>query len=334
MLRRWPSLCIYRLKRTLGGRSPNPPRARQPASQTMALFEETALELTLQFGLCLQNLFAISTVCRHWRDVVCRPICWLGKLIEIAAANLGREQLDRWLCQWRLAKCVNMSLSQTDLLAAPPSAPYAIAHAWDTEVLSHRNPLGMWRDIAIDAQPWLVCLTADRVPDSVRVMQRGGHGLDCEFKQAVWLGWTSATFADEFGAMSTRIATGRPRCSDIIIGVRLWPRDAWARRGITSMLRGRRLPRAPPPCFTEDTPLMADLHLDRARGAMRIETSANTERLLLSVGHRQFVGRLKFFMAMPVGQGSRRRGAMAAPRPYLTPSAGREAGLIFSSEGA
>ena len=305
-----------------------------PLCRAMPLFEEAAMELIFLFELRLQNLFALSAVCRQWRDIVCKPVCWINKLIDVSTTSLVREPLEKWLIRWRPAKCVHLSFHQTDLLAAPPTMPHAIAHLWDSDALCQSNHFWPWHHVSINAKPWLVCLTADRVPDSVRVLQCRSQGCVRNFDRPVWLGWTSATAAEDFSAMTVRIGEGRSRHSDIAIGVSLWPRDAWGRIVITSMLRGRRLPRNPPQCFNEEAPRMADLQLDRARRTMRIQPSGDNERLRFSVRHQPIVGTLRFFIAMPVGQGSGRRGAATRPRPCLSPSMSHDAGPVVFFENA
>ena len=302
--------------------APPPARALGPAREQMSGLEDGALGLIFQFALLQENAFSLSLVCRQWRDVVREPFCWAGKVIKITVAALAREDLEAWLPRWRFAKLICMSCSQMDLLAAPPAAPHAIVHQWKTEFLRDGGPLGVWRETVIDAEPWLVCLTDDRVPDHMVVLQHRNPRGDADFREAVWLGWTSAAYVDELAAMSTRIESGRARQSDVVLGVTMLPLSQWERAVIVSMLRGRAPVGDPPTCFDDDATKMVDLRLDRACGALRLNTEFNGPHMVQMSGalRRSRGVPLRFFFAVPDRGRRRRRGVPMVPCPVLEPS--------------
>ena len=289
--------------------------------------QDAAVERAFQFALDTDGAATLSRVSRQWREAACRPSSWAGKEIVIARGHMTREQLGVWMPRWNLAEVICMRYAQHDMLVETPSAPCEIWHLWDTELPRRNQPMGAWREVEIDGDPWLACITAERAPDRVSVVRGNAHGREPDLHGPVCLGWTTAKSVEELGDMTSRVAGYRRQRSDIILSAALHPLELCRRALVMSAMQRCLRPEQQPICFDEDSRFVAHLLLDRENGLIRACTQCSGDRQISLSDVDYPVNSntpLRFFIAVQ-DTGARRCGAPAVTGLLLEPTRATDA---------
>ena len=315
---------------------------------------DAVLGIIFEHGVSVDVVADLSRVCHRWRAAARGPSAWAGKAVFIEGCRgICREELRDWIARWRSVERVHLTYSQLDLLDTPLALPHAIVHLWQTESFRTRSvswrerdldledgrdevstsPLGFWNEVTIGGTQWLACLTADRVPDEVRLMREDLDDEGVDLWASVSLGWTNARTFDDLAAMCTcafRDGRSGRRETDCIVHAQIFPDIEWQlaeRSWVRSGMPGRL--RRPPLYHVWDQnggrATLCTAQLDRALSRITMTTGAGREHTFTMLDSRSpILEDMRFFVALPDNPRLRRllsehprRNFVELPVPFL-----------------
>ena len=313
---------------------------------------DAPLGMIFEHVLSVNVIAVFSAVCRRWRAATRDPSSWVGKTVFIEGfRGISRESMCAWIGRWGSVDRVHLTYSQLDMLDTPLALPHAIVHLWQTERVRTRrfswrerdldlwegsvdvstSPLGFWNEVTIGGEPWLACLTDDRVPDEVRLMREALDDDGVDLWDTIFIGWTNAWNFDDLADMC---AFGHDwhavRETDRIVYAQMYSDIEWEKSQRYMSERGMQDgPRAPPLYKVWDqngarsTVCTAQLH--RAVQHITMTTSDGREyRYQMHGAVRPIEEDMRFFVAMPDNRELRQvlvdcphRDFVSLPVPFL-----------------
>ena len=238
------------------------------------------------------ELLAPSLVCRRWSRAVRQEDVWDEKIIFIVGLNLSCRALRAWYPRWRRGAVV-LTHADKDHLVDLNQQRHAVYHPWAIRPSQLVLARPSWATVMVDRLPYALCLTRFRGPLDAEVYQDMSAR---NFTRPFLIGWTSAVSHDEFGRIASRVRAGSARASDTLVGISLWPLEAFEDEHAVNFEDLRR----PPLCFDEGHPWMVRLRLNREDRSLTAQTSRNEESTeSLAGAHVNLDGALRFFVAVP-----------------------------------